>query len=142
MAKNKSRKSSHKNNRSFQKSHKPNPILAAQAHALTAKHQANAAYQSIIYKAQLNILLQMAEDACLVSTAEVRGLGPDNAEKLRIEFRKTINEMSNMMVDDDDDTLYARTKIDQRLAQIEGPERAKPWEPRFAWCTAILEGKK
>ena len=120
-----------------------NPILAAQARALEARHQQDQAFAEARYMTQLNILMQMAEDACLISTAEVRGLGPANAEALRNEFRRTLNEMSAMLVDDDDqDAYYSRTKIDQRLAQIEGKEKAKSWDDRLAWCFQALGVKK
>ena len=128
-----------------------NPLLVAQAKMLNTVHQqeieklkADFARQltvnEILNRAKSNLLLQFAEDACLMATADVRGLGPANAEALRTLFREYINEMSTLIADDEDkECVYGRAKIDQRLAQIEGKENARPWEARTAWCVKPVE---
>ena len=129
-----------------------NPLLVAQAKLLNSLHQQEIekleaqhaqelAEERAVYRAQLNILLQLAEDTCLISTQAVRGLGPANATILRNEFRKTINEISSLMVEDskdDPDIEWSRVKVDQRLAQIEGPESSREWDDRFAWTTEVI----
>lgn len=103
---------------------KPNAMLAAYEAKLERQ-----------YLHKLNIALQMAEDACLIATSEVRGLGPDNAELLRIEFRRTVNSICHLLAEDgkdDPDTEWSRAKVDQRLAEIEG-DKARDWDARMAW---------
>lgn len=105
-----------------------NPILASQ--------EAKLEYG---YRARLNVLLQMAEDACVMSTADVRGLGQENAALLRQTFRQTINAISELLVEDskdDADIVYSRAKVDKRLEQIEGPN-AREWDDRYAWTERI-----
>lgn len=118
------------------------PLLIAQEAILKAQFAKERAAAEARYLAQLNILMQFSEDACLMATADVRGLGPANAEALRIKFREVLNEMSAMLADDEDkEIVYGRAKIDQRLVQIEGKDRAKPWDERLAWCLAPVEVK-
>ena len=141
MSKNKKKKS-HKS-KGYHKPKPGNPILAAQKRQLTIDHLIRETEQKFAFNTQLNLLLQLAEDACLISTAEVRGLGPDNAQKLRVTFRERVNEMSAMLADDEDtEAVYGRAKIDQRLAQIEGADRARSWDERTEWCLTKLEVAK
>ena len=128
-------------------------LLAQQAEMLKAAHQQelraleaqrvnDLARIDIQHRADLYTSLQLCEDACLIATADVRGIGPANAVLLRDKFRRTVNEISCMLVEDsrdDDDTTWSRAKWDERLAQIEGPENAKDWDTRFAWAAKVLK---
>ena len=131
-----------------------NPLLIAQAKMLNSVHQQEIeklkeafakqlSVNEVLNRAKSNLLLQFAEDACLMATADVRGLGPSNAENLRVLFREYINEMSTLIADDEDkEAVYGRAKIDQRLAQIEGKDKARPWDERTAWCIVPVEELK
>lgn len=118
-----------KSTHGFQKPGGPNPILAAQEFKLEYG-----------YRAKLNVLLQITEDACVLSTKNVRGLGPDSAKALRQEFRKMVNTISELLVmdsKDDPDIVWSRDKVDKALAEIEGPENAKEWDDRFEWTREV-----
>lgn len=121
--------SKHKRTPGFQVPPGYNPILVAQ--------EAKLEYG---YRAKLNVLLQMAEDACLLSTKNVRGLGPASAQALRQEFRKMMNTISELLVEDskdDPDIVWSRDKVDKALVEIEGPENAKEWDARFEWTRKV-----
>lgn len=104
-------------------SRKPNPLLAQ----FEAKLQAQ-------YAAKLDIALNMGLDAAMITAHDVLGMGPGRAENFRTKYIETINQMSQMMVEDsadDPDIVYSRELIDRKIKSIVGPENFKEWDDRY-----------
>lgn len=87
-----------------------------------------------IWRRKLDISLQMCLDAALIVANEQLHLGPGRAAAFSDEFKRTVNKMAAMMVEDgaaDPDLVYSRDQIDKRVLQVVGGENFKPWDERY-----------
>ena len=91
-----------------------------------------------------NAGVQIAKDAAMMAAADVFQCGPGRAEK----FSKAIDayiidlltaacqevaETENARGKTETDIYVTRTKTDERLRQIFGAEKFRPWEERYCW---------
>lgn len=103
-----------------------------------AKHNAFLARMEAQYRAmsahKVNVALQMAKDVADIAANEVFGMAEGRAEKWTKVYSETLNDMMQMVSQDgkdDPEFIYAKTKIDERLKQING-KHFQPWEVRYA----------
>lgn len=103
-----------------------------------AKHNAFLAKMEAQYRAmsahKVNVALQMAKDVADIAANEVFGMAEGRAEKWTKVYSETLNDMMQMVSQDgkdDPEFIYAKTKIDERLKQING-KHFQPWEVRYA----------
>ena len=102
---------------------KPNAFLAK----MEAQYRAMSAHK-------VNVALQMAKDVADIAANEVFGMAEGRAEKWTKVYSETLNDMMQMVSQDgkdDPEFIYAKTKIDERLKQING-KHFQPWEVRYA----------
>ena len=102
-----------------------------------AKHNAFLAKMEAQYRAmsahKVNVALQMAKDVADIAANEVFGMAEGRAEKWTKVYSETLNDMMQMVSQDgkdDPEFIYAKTKIDERLKQING-KHFQPWEVRY-----------
>lgn len=101
---------------------KPNAFLAR----MEAQYRAMSAHK-------VNVALQMAKDVADIAANEVFGMAEGRAEKWTKVYSETLNDMMQMVSQDgkdDPEFIYAKTKIDERLKQING-KHFQPWEVRY-----------
>lgn len=101
---------------------KPNAFLAK----MEAQYRAMSAHK-------VNVALQMAKDVADIAANEVFGMAEGRAEKWTKVYSETLNDMMQMVSQDgkdDPEFIYAKTKIDERLKQING-KHFQPWEVRY-----------
>lgn len=103
------------------------------SHMLRQMNAKNEAKYALEFQRKMDILLQMCCDAALIAVNDVFGAGPTRAQRFRKAFQDNVNEIARMTVDaakDDDEIVYVKAKLDERLKQICGDE-FKPWEERY-----------
>ena len=86
------------------------------------------------FKAQMDMLLQMGQDAAQMAAHDELGMGPGRAVPFTVAYRNAMNWIAGMVVSDsktDDEIWYAKAKIDERLKAIVGEENFAPWEDRY-----------
>lgn len=87
----------------------------------------------LLFDRQINQLLQMCQDAAMISANEVLGMGEDKSKKYADSFRTNVNEIADLMfsdMQDDAEFVYSREKIDRRLKEFCG-EYFVEWEERY-----------
>lgn len=102
----------------------------AKQNAFLAKMEAR--YQAMSAR-KVNVALQMAKDVADMAAAEVFQMGEGRAEKWTKVYSEILTEMMEMVSHDgkdDPEFVYAKTKIDERLKQING-KHFQPWEVRY-----------
>lgn len=102
---------------------KPNPMISK----IEAKYNA-------LFHQKMDMLMQMGQDAAMIAAHDVLRLGPGRARDFCIAYISTMNDMARMVVDDQKDDrefIYSKTKIDEQILSIVGPENFKPWEERY-----------
>ena len=102
---------------------KPNAFLAR----MEAQYRAMSAHK-------VNVALQMAKDVADMAVAEVFQMGEGRAERWTKVYSEILTEMMEMVSQDgkdDPEFVYAKTKIDERLKQING-KHFQPWEVRYS----------
>lgn len=126
-------------------SRKPNPLLTKFEAKLreefrqtladvVAAYEERIAEDERIYLEKLQIALQMGVDAGKLSANRVLGMGPGRSGPFEDEYRDTMNQMAQMLVEDskdDADLVYSRELIDRAIKKIDGPGRFKPWDVRY-----------
>lgn len=86
------------------------------------------------YDAQLDIALQLCQDAAMLAAHEVLGMGPGRAERFRQAYVKAVNDITglwNTDGKDDPDLEWSIARLDEALKRIVGPEHFLPWEVRY-----------
>lgn len=102
---------------------KPNPMLAK----IEAKYNA-------LFHRKMDTLMQMGQDAAMIAAHDVLQLGPGRARDFCVAYIEAMNSMARMVVDDqkdDKEFVYAKSKIDEKILSIVGPDNFKPWEERY-----------
>lgn len=102
---------------------KPNAFLAR----MEAQYRAMSAHK-------VNVALQMAKDVADMAANEVFGMAEGRAERWTEVYSQILNDMMEMVSQDgkdDPEFIYAKTKIDERLKQING-KHFQPWEVRYS----------
>lgn len=85
-------------------------------------------------RAEMDMLMQMGQDAAMIATNDVLHLGPGRAEAFCLAYIDAMNDMARLTVDaqkDDKEFVYAKEKIDQRIRAIVGEKNFAPWEERY-----------
>lgn len=103
------------------------------SHILRQMNAKNEAKYALEFHRKMDILLQMCCDSALIAANDVFGAGPVRAKRFQDVFQRTVNEIAKMTVDgakDDEEIVYVKDKLDQRLKQICGDE-FRPWEERY-----------
>ena len=102
-----------------------------------AKHNAFLAKMEAQYRDmsahKVNVALQMAKEVADIAANEVFAIAEGRAEKWTKVYSETLNDMMQMVSQDgkdDPEFIYAKTKIDERLKQING-KHFQPWEVRY-----------
>lgn len=101
---------------------KRNPMLAK----IEAKYDAR-------FRARMDMLLQMGQDAAIMAAHDTLGMGPGRAGNFLQAYIEAMNEMARMIVDDQQDDkefIYAKAKIDGKIKAIVGEKNFIPWEER------------
>ena len=101
---------------------KPNAMLAK----LQAQYEAQSARK-------VNVAMQMAKDAADMAANEVFGMAEGRSPKWTEVYSRILNDMMRMIAsdnEDDQEIVYSRAKIDERLKQIHG-KHFQPWEVRY-----------
>ena len=86
------------------------------------------------YRAQLDFALQMGLDAAMISANKVLQLGKGRAQEFATEYINAVNELAKLLVadsKDDDEMVYSREKIDQKIKAIVGEDNFAPWDKRY-----------
>lgn len=102
---------------------KPNAMLAK----LQAQYEVRSARK-------VNVAMQMAKDVADMAAAEMFGMGEGRAEKWTKIYSDILNDMMRMIAsdnEDDQEIVYSRAKVDERLKQIYG-KHFQPWEARYS----------
>lgn len=102
---------------------KPNSMLAK----IEAKYNA-------LFHRKMDMLMQMGQDAAMISAHEVLQLGPGRAKDFCMAYINAMNTMAHMVLEDqkdDKEFVYSKAKIDEQIAAIVGPENFQPWEERY-----------
>ena len=76
---------------------------------------------------------QEVVDSAFMAASDVFQMGPGRCEAFGqkiIEYRDEIAKLINSDYEDDQELVYAKAKIDQRLKQICG-DKFEPWEVRY-----------
>lgn len=87
-----------------------------------------------MFRAKLRMLLQIGQDAALLTAHDVLHLGPGRAVKFCETYRERVNEMAHFILEaqtDDPEFVYAKAKIDDRVREVVGDENFAPWEERY-----------
>lgn len=93
----------------------------------------NAAKYEAMFQSKVRILMQMCEDAAMITANETLGMGPGRAKTFGDKFVSTVKEiaiMTELDQKDDPEFIYTKAKLDQRLEKICG-ENFEPWEVRY-----------
>lgn len=103
--------------------------------AMLARIEAKAdAKYRILFHAKMDMLMQMGQDVAMIAAHETLGMGPGRAKRFCEAYIETMNNMARFMVEDQKDDaefVYAKTKIDEQIRAIAGPENFAPWEERY-----------
>lgn len=87
-----------------------------------------------LFHLKMDMLLQMGQDAAMIAAHDVLQLGPGRARKFCTAYKEAMNAMASMVVDDqkdDSEFVYSKSKIDEQIAAIVGPENFQPWGVRY-----------
>lgn len=87
------------------------------------------------YMIQLDMVLQVSDDAALMAIDDVFDVNAYSAEKFHKAHIEYVNKISHMIVvedADDKEIVWAKATIDKRLLQIVGKDNFVPWEERLA----------
>ena len=101
---------------------KVNPMLAK----IEARHRDQ-------LRAQRLFTIQQCADMLLIAANAAFGFGADRLGKLEETYYAVFREYAELALDDgkdDPDIIYTRAKLDQKLAEIMGPN-FRPWEERY-----------
>jgi hypothetical protein len=107
---------------------------------IEAKKKAEFDYER---RAQMRILEQIYFDAFCLACNEVFQMGPGRAKKAMEAYRKYVDRIAQMIVDDEGDKelTYAFEDVDRALRKIVGEENFKPHDERYGWGGAIRNAK-
>lgn len=98
---------------------------------LEAKYEAKYRHK---FNTQMDMLLQMGQEAAQFAAHDELGMGPGRAVPFTVAYREAMNWIANLVVDDaksDDELWFSKAKIDQRLKPIVGEENFVPWDERY-----------
>lgn len=107
----------------------PNPSATLARIQAVAEAKYNA-----LFHAKMDMLLQMGQDAAMISAHESLGMGPGRAEAFCAAYTEAFNEMASMMCEDQKDDAeyaYTREKVDRQIRAIVGEDKFQPWEVRY-----------
>ena len=112
---------------------KPNPMLAKIEAKYAAEYQMKLAIAESDFQAMIKMAIQQCSDAALMALDDVVEVTPDIAKQFHIAHTKYVNEISNMVVNEDDDPelVWSKATIDKRLKQIVGEENFADWDTRY-----------
>lgn len=99
-----------------------NPMLAR----IEARHREQ-------LRAQRLFTIQQCADMLLIAANAAFGFGADRLNKLEETYYAVFKEYAELALEDgatDPDIIYTRAKLDQKLAEILGPN-FRPWEQRY-----------
>lgn len=88
-----------------------------------------------LFKAKMNMLMQMGQDAAMIAAHDVLQLGAGRAVAFAQAYIKAMNGIAHMVVEDqrdDPEFVYAKEKIDRQIRAIVGEENFVPWEERYS----------
>lgn len=74
---------------------------------------------------------QLMADAAVIALSRQFGFGPKRCRVFLDAMATAANEMADLIIEDTDDTVYSREKIDAVLRQIVGDENFTPWDERY-----------
>lgn len=74
---------------------------------------------------------QLMADAAVIALSREFGFGPKRCRVFLDAMAVAANEMADLIIEDTDDTIYSREKIDTILRQIVGEEQFVPWDERY-----------
>lgn len=75
--------------------------------------------------------MQLCDDAAMIAANEVLGMGKGRAKAFHEAFVNAVNEIAQMVVDDEDELVYSKTKLDKRIKEIVGEENFVPYDERY-----------
>lgn len=87
-----------------------------------------------LFRLKMDMLMQMGQDAAMIAANDVLQLGHGRAKRFCAAYIEAMNGMARLVADDqkdDQDFVYAKEKIDERIKAIVGPENFQPWEERY-----------
>ena len=96
--------------------------------------EAAAGYDAL-FRRRLGMALQMGQDAAMIAANDVLHLGPKRAADFAAAYRKAVNTIAALMVEDqksDKEYAYARGQVDTRLRRIVGEDNFDAWEERYS----------
>lgn len=91
-----------------------------------------------LFHLKMDMLMQMGQDAAMIAAHDVLQLGPGRAKDFCVAYIEAMNAMDRMVVEDqkdDKEFVYAKSKIDDQIKAIVGPENFQPWEVRYGGDT-------
>lgn len=86
------------------------------------------------YESRLRFAMQMGLDAGMIAANSVFEMGAGRAKKFQTAYIETVNQISNMIVDDaadDPECVWAKATLDKKLLQIVGEENFVPFDERY-----------
>lgn len=107
--------------------------MPKQSHLLRKMDARNEAKYAYLFQKKIDMTMQIVQDAAFLAASDVFQMGSGRCEAFGVAIRDYTNEIARMMVEDqksDNEYVYTREKIDQRLRQICG-DKFEPWEVRY-----------
>lgn len=74
---------------------------------------------------------QLMADAAVIALNRHFGFGPKRCAVFLDELNQAASDMADLIINDTDDAVYSREKIDAVLRQIVGEEQFSPWDERY-----------
>lgn len=109
---------------------KPNPMLAK----IQAQHKAD-------MQVARKITMQFVEDMAVIANNRVFHAGPMATEKFLLALWDVMTEYSEMVLDDTDDGIYSKAKLDEILEPIMG-HNYKPYHERYGYTPTFIKDVK
>lgn len=85
---------------------------------------------------------QMMADAAVIALNREFGFGADRCERFMNALNKAASDMAEIIIDDTDDVIYSREKIDELLKSIVGEDKFSPWEERYTAAISPHRGNR
>lgn len=114
---------------------KRNPMLEKLEAQIATKYR-------IHFLRQMDILLQMGQEAAQRAAHATLGMGPGRAVAFTVAYREAMNANARLVVEDaqdDEQIWYAKAKSDEEIKAIVGEENFAPWEERFSFDNTLLK---
>lgn len=91
-------------------------------------------YYENLFNRRIGMVMQIGQDAGCMAANDTLGMGQGRAPDYCVSYRDYVNEIVKLVFEDqkdDEDFVYAKAKIDERLLKIVGKDNFAPYEVRY-----------